>query len=384
MEELKEQMAQLLHQRQETAPLNASQKGRDKDLIEELKASLIWTVGRMMDARLAGIEEMLPMPRRSAHHWRRTLAEKEIADMAFAVQTRTSSRQSDVSLSDSGSVATVVTPGDALSKAANYLGLLQKVTQKSRNLKGTSVKALNHVATGMREVVQLRAMVAELRREKEEWKRRFADLEAKMERLFLQSRVAAPPKPVERDNEEERERSLMLKIGDMLNARIEGLSDRLLPEKIIRPPLAADQRREALASEPAELRGHVEQKIGVSSDASSLAYVSTSSKGGKWPHDGATASDEATNEGSVILTRPKRRTKKEVPSAEAEKAIEELKRAAEESRRALGLVVGDLGGGAPPSAYRIRSSQPQAGGHGKPGRENEGLYCGYGGPDDAH
>ncbi|CAH2107875.1 unnamed protein product [Euphydryas editha] len=156
--------------------------------------------------------------------------EKEVA-----VQTRTSSRQSDVSLSDSGSVATVVPPGDALSRAADYLGLLQEVTQKSRNLKGTYVKALNQVASGMKEVVeelasrnateevvQLRAMVAELRREKEQWKRRFADLEAKMERLFLQSRAAAPSKPVERDNWEERERSLMIKIGNMLNARIEG------------------------------------------------------------------------------------------------------------------------------------------------------------------
>ncbi|CAH2109007.1 unnamed protein product [Euphydryas editha] len=60
MEELKEQMTQLLHQRQESASLSPSQKGGDRNLIEEMKASLIGTVGQLIDAKLAKIEERLP------------------------------------------------------------------------------------------------------------------------------------------------------------------------------------------------------------------------------------------------------------------------------------------------------------------------------------
>ncbi|CAH2085120.1 unnamed protein product [Euphydryas editha] len=87
-----------------------------------------------------------------------------------------------------------------------------------------------------------------------------------------------------------------------------------------------------------------ETMTGVESDVSYnlLANASASSRGGKRPHDdGAAASDEATSEGSVILARPKRRTRREEPCPDAEKAVEVLARAAEESRRALGLDVGD-------------------------------------------
>ncbi|CAH2107878.1 unnamed protein product [Euphydryas editha] len=121
----------------------------------------------------------------------RLQAEKELADMARAVQTRASSRQSDMSLSD-GAVTTIDPPEDPLSRAAGYLDLLQEVTKKSKNLKGGYIKALNIIREGMKEVVQelanrnateevvqLRALVANLRKEKEEWKQRFSALEEK-------------------------------------------------------------------------------------------------------------------------------------------------------------------------------------------------------------
>ncbi|CAH2101364.1 unnamed protein product [Euphydryas editha] len=90
-------------------------------------------------------------------------------------------------------------------------------------------------------------------------------------------------------------------------------------------------------------KGGEEMTTGVESDVSYnlLANASASSRGGKRPHDGAIASDEATSEGSVILARPKKRIEREEPCPDAEKAVEEQARAAKESRRALGLDVGD-------------------------------------------
>lgn len=68
------------------------------------------------------------------------------------------------------------------------------------------------------EVIQLRTYVAELRREKEDWKQKFSDLENKMERLMLS--VTTAHKQRESGNWEEHERSLMLKLSNVLNTRI--------------------------------------------------------------------------------------------------------------------------------------------------------------------
>ncbi|CAH2088636.1 unnamed protein product [Euphydryas editha] len=185
--------------------------------------------------------------------------------MARAVETRASSRQSDMSLSD-GAWTNLVNnpPEDPLSRAAGYFDLLQEICRKSRNLKGTSVKALNTIREEMKEivqelanrnateeVVQLRALVADLRKEKEDWKQSFSALEQKMERLLTTQR---------NDDWEERERSLTIKLGNMINARIEGLSDRLLLEKRIRPPLAADTRRDAPNPEPVQITSQTKKK----------------------------------------------------------------------------------------------------------------------------
>ena len=43
-------------------------------------------------------------------------------------------------------------------------------------------------------------------------------------------------------------RTIKVDVGNMLNARIEALSDRLLPEKRLRPPLAGDRMAKAVES----------------------------------------------------------------------------------------------------------------------------------------
>ncbi|CAH2101363.1 unnamed protein product [Euphydryas editha] len=58
MGELKSQVAELLHQRPERTTLSSSQIEK-KELVEEVRASVIGTMGRMLDARFAGIEESL-------------------------------------------------------------------------------------------------------------------------------------------------------------------------------------------------------------------------------------------------------------------------------------------------------------------------------------
>lgn len=121
--------------------------------------------------------------------------------MARAVQTSTSSRNSDMSLSDTKGEGTEALPRDVLSTAEVALSafeLLQKVSESSKNLKGTYIKFFKDIKKGMKkvvkelasrnatdEVVQFKALAAELRRKKEDWKQKFVDLENKMERFIL-------------------------------------------------------------------------------------------------------------------------------------------------------------------------------------------------------
>ncbi|CAH2088505.1 unnamed protein product [Euphydryas editha] len=193
----------------------------------------------------------------------KTLLPQTGIDASDAKESRSSSslNPNNWPRSDSGSSWRRSLEGGGLSRA------FAEGNTKVQEPEGYLCESPKKVATGMKEVVeelasrntieevvQLRALVAELRRVE----KRFLDLKTKVEKQMeklMQSQAAAPTKPRKSDDWEEREQSLVVKIGNMLNARIEALNNRLLPERTFRPPLAADQRREALASESAELHG---------------------------------------------------------------------------------------------------------------------------------
>ncbi|CAG5057757.1 unnamed protein product [Parnassius apollo] len=71
--------------------------------------------------------------------------------------------------------------------------------------------------------------------------------EIRLEMARINKTPAPPPPQVRGDKEsEELISSIMRQVGDMMNARLEALEERLLPEKRVRPPLAADVRRDVV------------------------------------------------------------------------------------------------------------------------------------------
>ncbi|XP_046972014.1 nucleolar protein dao-5-like, partial [Vanessa cardui] len=128
------------------------------------------------------------------------------------------------------------------------LDVVLQVANKSGNLKGTFVRALKTAAdtikgavaelralTMSEEVARLEAANAKLSGQLAELRREVADMRKK------------PPQPSEENLKrimEEALRSSREQFSNMLNARMEGIERRLLPEPRLRPPLAADRRAE--------------------------------------------------------------------------------------------------------------------------------------------
>ncbi|CAG5057702.1 unnamed protein product [Parnassius apollo] len=84
-----------------------------------------------------------------------------------------------------------------------------------------------------------------LRSEIEELRKELSEIRLEMARI---NKTPAPPTPHVRGDKESEEliSSIMRQVGDMMNARLEALEERLLPEKRVRPPLAADVRRDVV------------------------------------------------------------------------------------------------------------------------------------------
>ncbi|CAG5028150.1 unnamed protein product [Parnassius apollo] len=84
----------------------------------------------------------------------------------------------------------------------------------------------------------LRSKIVELRKE-------LSEIRLEVARI---NKTPAPPTLRVRGNKESEEliNSIMRQVGDMMNARLEVLEERLLPEKRVRPPLAADVRRDVV------------------------------------------------------------------------------------------------------------------------------------------
>lgn len=118
--------------------------------------------------------------------------------------------------------------------------MVQTIATKSSNLKGQYVRDLKNACTSILENVR----VLVTRTESEEVAQLQAELVAvRAEMRAMQQRAEAAPPPMSRDE-----------IGFLVDARLAGIADRLLPETRIRPPLQADRRnaaRSAGGPEPA-------------------------------------------------------------------------------------------------------------------------------------
>ncbi|XP_028175707.1 uncharacterized protein LOC114363959 [Ostrinia furnacalis] len=91
------------------------------------------------------------------------------------------------------------------------------------------------------EVQRLTAANKKLERELGDLKKEFQALKEFNSKVTPPS--VPPPAQSQQPDPEEYARNVMIQVGNMVNARIEALEPRLLPEERLRPPLAADRRR---------------------------------------------------------------------------------------------------------------------------------------------
>ncbi|XP_039761486.1 uncharacterized protein LOC120634778 [Pararge aegeria] len=162
-------------------------------------------------------------------------------------------------------------------RALDEVALISSIATKSTNLKGTFVRELKNAASSIKEAVevlssrtisdetrQLQADNARLQAEMASLRKELATLRSDLEKSRKQGPASSPPDTTEGlrpDPQlaqskartevpnslpsvmEEVCRTVLTQVGTMLNARLAALEDRLLPEKRIRPPLAADKRK---------------------------------------------------------------------------------------------------------------------------------------------
>ncbi|XP_047544444.1 uncharacterized protein LOC125076632 [Vanessa atalanta] len=133
------------------------------------------------------------------------------------------------------------------------LDVVLQVADKSGNLKGTFVRALKTAADTIKgAVAELRALTMS----EEVARLEAANAQLSGQLAELRREVAEMRRKPQDNNEEglkrimeEALRSSREQFGNMLNARMEGIERRLLPEPRLRPPLAADRKEaEAAAS----------------------------------------------------------------------------------------------------------------------------------------
>lgn len=149
---------------------------------------------------------------------------------------------------------------DLWKRALDEVEVIQEQSRKSKNLKGTIKGTINQSLITMRDIIdclKTRTVNDETKRlqaDNDRLSRELASLKAEMgafrrdyEERNMRANAAAstllPPAPSQGVDVEEVVRRVTISVGEMVNARIAGIEDRLLPAKTLRPPLAADKRR---------------------------------------------------------------------------------------------------------------------------------------------
>ncbi|XP_072933691.1 uncharacterized protein [Epargyreus clarus] len=198
-------------------------------------------------------------------------AEKEVEEAARKVRIARGMKTPPANANDAVEKALATELQDRVRASVE---VISKVASKSRNLKGTSVKALRDAAAAISEAIdalqrrteteevtrlrlvndrykadndQLRTELAELRREMAELRVDIRRSNARVVEDPTSVAEKAPPTvaATASDPLAEIERTIMLRVGTMVNARFEALQQRLPPEPRVRPPLAADRAKDA-------------------------------------------------------------------------------------------------------------------------------------------
>ncbi|XP_013163265.1 PREDICTED: uncharacterized protein LOC106114549 [Papilio xuthus] len=189
----------------------------------------------------------------------RRRAEAEVVAASRAVRARTQAHR----LSETVSEDEEFQAAGSLSRIINdNVEVIKKVAVTSKNLKGGYVRALKDAAEEISKMTKalqsrcisdetkgLQADNARLRAEVAQLRKEVADMREHL--LAPNGRTEAAdaakhpePQRQQQNNNEELVRTILCQVGTMINARFEALQDRLLPEKRLRPPLAADNRSE--------------------------------------------------------------------------------------------------------------------------------------------
>ncbi|XP_072934987.1 uncharacterized protein [Epargyreus clarus] len=137
--------------------------------------------------------------------------------------------------------------GDLGSHIIENLEIIEKVADKSRNLKGDMVRAIRlavrHVQAAATEVVQ-RATTAHLEKENATLRSQLADLHGKVEALTAElnelrrENTAVRPEPPHAEKRRvDNGDALMDRIGSIIDKKLASFRNELFPDRAIRPPL---------------------------------------------------------------------------------------------------------------------------------------------------
>lgn len=184
--------------------------------------------------------------------------EQEVSRRSQYLRTHEDERMSESSVGEKdGQQFDDVTSADIVKRVVDSVAIVQQVATKSKNLKGTFVRSLKDAASCIKvavEVLQSRTTSDEtkklqadnnrLQKEVAELKKEMADIRAQM----MQKSFDTPSEKKKDVSQEEMTQAIMLQVGGMVNARLEAMQDRLLPEKRMRPPLAADRRNAEMSA----------------------------------------------------------------------------------------------------------------------------------------
>lgn len=195
----------------------------------------------------------------------------------------------------SSSQAGEMTAGDLQERVKEGVEIIQKVAARSGNLKGTFQRALKDAAAFIKEAttelsgrsvsdetMRLRADNTRLQAEISQLRKELSEMKDEMRKICQENRSpmassspsTSSPSPLD---VESLMRNVMVQVGTMINARLDSLQDRLLPEKRLRPTLAADSKKLTNKSPPSVPLSFVQVAAGPSAEKSATKTPTQSS-----------------------------------------------------------------------------------------------------------
>lgn len=212
-------------------------------------------------------------------------------------------------------------------RAFEELNAIQEASRKSKNLKGTIQSAINQSVVTLRGVLDdlkqrtLDDETRRLRADNERLSRELSNMRTELTAL-RRDYEEGKTRPVEGASAasfssshsgvdiEDVVRRVTIAVGEMVNARLAGIEDRLLPAKTIRPPLAADKKKatDKVTTTPVPPAREASRSAGPANPGSSYANTQTTTSQAR----AATADD--AEEGWSTFTKKGRKKKPTAPT----------------------------------------------------------------------